>query len=101
MNEDQNLNATADDAATPDPPQDGARLVAHDDFSPEYEKFVDLAIGAREDAARFYQHGNKEAGVRMRQSLVQMEKYGKWLRLDSIALAKGDPRPEPFDWGDL
>jgi len=79
-------------------PQDSAQLVPHNEYSIEYEKYVDLALGARADAASFYLHGNAEAGIRLRNTTIKLEKYGKWLRVDSLALSKGEERPPAFDW---
>jgi len=79
-------------------PQDAPRLNEHDEITPEYERLVDLVLGARPDAIQAYNEGNNAAGIRMRKTLVQIGEYAKHLRLDSIALAKGEERPV-FDWG--
>jgi len=79
-------------------PQDAPRVNGHDEIAPEYEKLVDLVLGARADAIQAYKEENNAAGIRMRKTLVQIGNYAKHLRLDSIALAKGEERPE-FDWG--
>ena len=55
-----------------------------------FEQIVSVVEAASADADKFYNKGNKAAGVRLRKAMQEMKKLGQEVRLDVAARNKAE-----------